>query len=207
MQSLLVGSKLLEELRASEGLPAYDTRGVQTLRAEIARINADMTQIARDIAQQEDGAPEDEDAAGAESMSNFAGVNVLNASIHRAKRCLLAYAMHRCDRVDLLVWQSGPVVPPSLKARLSSEEADYHKGYAGLLHAYMKAEDADGLMSDYSPPRSDTVSVKALVDCGEVASSKGGSRRIRAGEMSIMPRVDAEPLIRKGWMKEMVREN
>ena len=71
----------------------------------------------------------------------------------------------------------------------------------------MVSENADALLTDFRPPKHDVLQVRALVDCGDVAVSKGGSRRIEKGQIFSLSRVDAEPFILKGWMKEIPRGN
>jgi len=71
----------------------------------------------------------------------------------------------------------------------------------------METEKNDTLLSDFRPPKYDVLQVRALVDCGDVAVSKGGSRRINKGEICSLSRVDAEPLILKGMMREVSRWN
>ena len=153
------------------------------------------------------GGGDDGDGGDGGGADEHIELRVMSATVARDKRCLLAYVMHRADRVELLRWNGGPVLAPEARAKLSSEEVDLFKSYCGLLLDYMEAERADALLTDFRPPKSDTVIVRALVDCGEVAVSKGGARRINVGEVCTLARADAEPLIRRGMMQEVPRGN
>ena len=140
---------LLEQLEAAKGsLPAYDTKGVKAVTDEIGRIADDLhsgleamqaAAAARasrkgasdagggfDDEDDEDGGDGDGDDGGDRDNGRMA-LRVMRATIARDKRCLLAYAMHRADRVELLRWMGGPVLSAEQKARLSSEEVDHFK--------------------------------------------------------------------------------
>lgn len=185
--------RMLEELNASEGLPPFDLNGVQELRAEVERIARDLWHM---------GAAENTDES---EYSTGVRIHVHDSTIARDKRCLLAYMMHRADRIELLYWQGGAVLDPETKKKLSDEEVDYFKGYGELMIDYMEKERVTGLLADYKPPKFDVIQVEALVDCGVVTMNKGGSRRIRPGEMVTLSRSDAEPFIRKNMMRELPR--
>jgi GINS complex subunit 1 len=107
--------RMLEELNASEGLPPFDLNGVQELRAEVERIARDLWHM---------GAAENTDES---EYSTGVRIHVHDSTIARDKRCLLAYMMHRADRIELLYWQGGAVLDPETKKKLSDEEVDYFK--------------------------------------------------------------------------------
>ena len=188
--------KMLEELNSSEGLPPFDLNGVQELRAEVERIARDLWHMGGDV-----------NAAETEAYSTGVRIHVHDSTIARDKRCLLAYMMHRADRIELLYWQGGAVLDQETKKKLSDEEVDYFKAYSELMIDFMEKERVNGLLSDYKPPKFDMIQVEALVDCGDVTMSKGGSRRIRPGEMVTLSRSDAERFIRRNMMRELPRSN
>jgi hypothetical protein len=151
---------LLEQLEAAKGaLPPYDTKGVQAVTDEVGRIADDLREglealqaaaaarVARKGASDaggdgdgDDGDDDDDDGGGARGGhgggdDGSTALRVMRATIARNKRCLLAYVMHRADRVELLRWIGGPVLSPDSSAKLSSEEVDHFKREPGACGA------------------------------------------------------------------------
>ncbi len=62
-------------------------------------------------------------------------------------------------------------------------------------------------VQDFRPPKYDKVLVRALTDCGEVMLGRGTSRVLRAGDICLLSRTDAEPYILRNQMQEMSFEN
>ena len=150
---------LLEQLEAAKcALPPYDTKGVQAVTDEVGRIADDLREglealqaaaaarVARkgasDAGGDGDGDDDDDDDGGGGARGGHGGgddgstaLRVMRATIARNKRCLLAYVMHRADRVELLRWIGGPVLSPDSSAKLSSEEVDHFKREPGACGA------------------------------------------------------------------------
>ena len=141
---------LLEQLEAAKGaLPPYDTKAVQAVTDEVGRIADDLREglealqaaaaarAARKGASDASGDGDDDDDDDDDDGGALGGhgggddgstaLRVMRATIARNKRCLLAYVMHRADRVELLRWIGGPVLSPDSGAKLSSEEVDHFK--------------------------------------------------------------------------------
>jgi len=144
--------RMLDELERAKGpLPAHDTKGVQAVTDEIGRIADDLRaglealqaaaaaraarrggggggKGASDLGGDDDDEDdEDEDELDKRGDDGSTALRVMRATIARNKRCLLAYVMHRADRVELMRWMSGSVLSPEQRAKLSSEEVDHFK--------------------------------------------------------------------------------
>lgn len=52
--------------------------------------------------------------------------------------CTTHHRQHRLDKIRALRWETGPVLPPALQARLSAKEAEYFSSYDKLLSQYMQ---------------------------------------------------------------------
>lgn len=56
-----------------------------------------------------------------------------------------------------------------------------------------------------APPLRCRLTVRALRDCGELMTSEG-PRKVNALDVLSMKYADAEPLIRRGWLRQLVSD-
>ena len=64
-------------------------------------------------------------------------------SLHRNKRCVLAYLQYRLDKIQRLRWETGAILPDNISHLLSSKEVEYFLNYDMLLAQYMKTFNID----------------------------------------------------------------
>ena len=119
---------LVSELIGAETLPAHADEAVRRVLAETASLSAELESLAAERA--ELAAAGLAGAAGEDGGEALAGLAVplvvFEATLRRNKRCLLAYAARRCDLLDDLRWAYGAAgLPPELRDKMSSAEADY----------------------------------------------------------------------------------
>lgn len=84
---------------------------------------------------------------------------------------------------------------------MSRAEADYYQGYSDALSAYILASGID-ITADLQPPKDSYLEVVALRDCGRLMTLSG-PRDVRAKEVHVIRRTDAEPLVRMGWLRHL----
>jgi GINS complex subunit 1 len=129
------------------------------------------------------------------------GLTVHFESCKRNKRCLIAYLQHRLYKIRALRWETGRVVPENLRHTISRREHDYYDGYDTLLVDYMKSV-GDNLTADMKPPKELFLQVRALVDCGEVAT-ESGYVTLGRNTTHYLRRSDVEHLIKQGMLEQI----
>merc|ERR1712080_105613 len=93
------------------------------------------------------------------------GVTLRHAAIERNKRCLLAYLHNRVEKLRMMRWQFGSVLPEEIKMNLCEPELDFFTKYNKALASYMRSVGTD-LTTDLAPPKCLYVEVRVRQDHG-----------------------------------------
>ena len=101
-----------------------------------------------------------------------------------------------------LRWDTGPVVPAELRARLSAKELSFFGDYSGLVGELSESYGFD-LTSDAVPPKNLHIEVRVLEDCGEIFTTDAGAVRLERGNTYFVYRSDVEHLIRQGKLEHL----
>ncbi len=93
--------------------------------------------------------------------------------MYRNKRYLLAYMLHRMNKIREMRLETGPLIPARVKHdTLSGLEGDYFMKYSELLNEYMEKVKLD-LSQDMDPPKELLINVRVLENFGEVMTENG----------------------------------
>ncbi|KAG5715305.1 DNA replication complex GINS protein PSF1, partial [Termitomyces sp. T112] len=113
---------------------------------------------------------------------------VIETSIARNKRCLLAYHTHRTDRLRDMYWAVGGALPhilsnQDIRSRLSPHEVDFLREYHASIMDFRAdfADELDIMASITQPPKDLHVLVRVVKDCGEIQTELG-SINFKKGE-------------------------
>ena len=92
----------------------------------------------------------DSDQAGGGGGGDDAGTRrvqlaLFEAQRRRQKRCLLVYMTARCERIEAMRWNTGPVIPAGPLDALSNSEKDYFRAYDQAVTTYAAAVGIDVL--------------------------------------------------------------
>ena len=189
----LKARRLLHEVKGSDFLPIYSEDGVKAVHKEIAELHQEIQDT---LAARREGE--------ALPLSVKIGLSVHGTALWRNKRCLLAYARYRADKVSQLRWETGTAIPEALRPNLSPLEVAYFNEYDKLLTDYQQEVELD-LTADLTPPRNLLIEVRALVDCGETFTDNG-LVRLDKGSSHLLRRSDVEYLIRQGKLEHLDSE-
>jgi GINS complex subunit 1 len=132
----------------------------------------------------------------------YASMYMMFESIQRNKRCMLAYIMARVKRLQTLRWDVGAVLPPELKANLSSQENVFFSQYNKNPTTYQKKVGID-LSADLHPPKELFIQVRCLKEHGEIFT-ENGSIKLEKGTQHFVRRSDVELLIRQGVLQHIL---
>eukprot|EP00039_Didymoeca_costata_P015117 m.252775 g.252775 ORF g.252775 m.252775 type:complete len:196 (+) comp16157_c0_seq9:149-736(+) len=124
-----------------------------------------------------------------------------HAAINRNKRCMLAYIMGRLERLKIIRWDVGAVLPDALKENLCSQERKFFTHYNRNLTNYMQAVGVD-VSADLHPPKDLFIEVRCLEDVGEIMT-ENGAIMLEKDTQHFLRRSDIEPLIRQGILKHV----
>lgn len=181
------GRELLSDLQRSDFLPAYDDEGVRQVINEIIDLTSKIERDADDFQNLPD--------------ASRVGFQYNRICLERNFRYLLSYYTHRLSKLRNVRWESGTVLPESIRrTTLSGQELDYFSTYNKLLSDYNEEIGLD-LSSDLEPPKDLNVEVRVLVDgLGEIMTD-GGPVSLEMGSTHFLRRADVEHLIRLGHVK------
>lgn len=153
----------------------------------------------------------DKAAAGLE-MSNNApppALLIIQTTIARNKRCLLAYHLHRVDRLRDMYWAAGGALPhlltnPDIRSKLSPHEVDYLRQYNTSVMEFRSefSNELDITASITHPPRDLHVLVHVIRECGTVQTELG-SIDFQKGQRFMVRKADIEHLIVQGYLEEV----
>ncbi|EAU87036.1 DNA replication complex GINS protein PSF1 [Coprinopsis cinerea okayama7 len=189
-------TKLLMESRRStqtDTLMKYNDTLVRT----VIREQRDLEKLALSIA--------DENLRGPPPPALL----IIQTSINRNKRCLLAYHAHRTSMLQNLYWKCGGALPhllsnPEFRAKLSPHEVDYLRQYNASLMEYRSefTYELDIMSGIEKPPKEIHVRVRVARECG-VVQTENGSIDFKPGERYVVRRADVENLIVQGYLEEI----
>lgn len=130
-------------------------------------------------------------------------------AILRNKRCLLAYHMHRLDRLRDMYWAVGGALPhllsnPDIRSKLSPHEVDFLREYSASVMDYRAgfSNELDITASITQPPKDLHVLVRVVRDCG-VIQTELGSIDFQKGQRFMVRRADIEHLIVQGYLEQV----
>ena len=130
-------------------------------------------------------------------------------TILRNKRCLLAYHMHRLDRLRDMYWAVGGALPhllsnPDIRSKLSPHEVDFLREYSASVMDYRAgfSNELDITASITQPPKDLHVLVRVVRDCG-VIQTELGSIDFQKGQRFMVRRADIEHLIVQGYLEQV----
>jgi GINS complex subunit 1 len=83
--------------------------------------------------------------AGDDAVTRRVQLALFESQRRRQKRCLLVYMTARCERIEALRWNTGPVIPAGPLDALSNSEKDYFRAYDQAVTAYAAAVGIDVL--------------------------------------------------------------
>jgi GINS complex subunit 1 len=105
----------------------------------------------------------------------------------------------RADRIRDLVWGAGLVTTSDMLVGLTESELRYLDDYRRLVIEYGRSRGVD-LSEDPQPPKTLLVTVEVARGVGAVDTSRG-TVVLKAGTRHLMPRRDAEVLVRSGHLR------
>ncbi|CAG9856610.1 unnamed protein product [Phyllotreta striolata] len=188
------GYNLIKELaRSEDNLPPYNSDLVNEISHEITK----QFEENRDDAQ-------NSTIDGSESLL-LNTIRIRNGASKRNIRCLMAYHYNRLKCLRTMRWEFGSILPPDIKANLSSDELEWFSNYSKTLVNYMKSigEDGINLAVDLKPPKALYIEVQCLVDYGRFELSDGTMLLLKKNSRHYLPRSECEELIRQGVFKHI----
>ncbi|KAI4294613.1 hypothetical protein EV122DRAFT_263983 [Schizophyllum commune] len=130
---------------------------------------------------------------------------IYQTAINRNKRCLLAYHMHRTDRLRDMYWAAGGALPHILsnadtRGKLSPHEVDYLKQYNASVMEFRGtfSGELDITSGIEHPPKDLHAVVRVVRDCGTITTELGNID-FRQGQRFTVRRADIEHLIVQGY--------
>ncbi|KAI5896521.1 GINS complex, Psf1 component [Schizophyllum commune H4-8] len=134
---------------------------------------------------------------------------IYQTAINRNKRCLLAYHMHRTDRLRDMYWAAGGALPHILsnadtRGKLSPHEVDYLKQYNASVMEFRGtfSGELDITSGIEHPPKDLHAVVRVVRDCGTITTELGNID-FRQGQRFTVRRADIEHLIVQGYLEEV----
>jgi GINS complex subunit 1 len=118
-----------------------------------------------------------------------------HATIHRHKRCLLAYHNYRMKKLQKhILWHS------ELPSTQNVDEQEFVAAYQELRQQYARSSGVE--LGMVPPTTSHMVQVRVLVDLGEIVlSSSGRVVRLTKGSLQYLPRTDVKDFLQGGQLE------
>ncbi|GMI08688.1 hypothetical protein TrRE_jg3244 [Triparma retinervis] len=132
------------------------------------------------------------------------------STLHRNKRCLLAYQSHRTSKLRDLRFETS-IIPPHLKKQLSKQEIEYFKEYDTLLESYQRSlglsltSFVGGTLGGEGAPMSNMIEIRVTKKggAGEIITDDGGTVDLKEGTTHFLKRGDVERMIRMGEVEQV----
>lgn len=137
------------------------------------------------------------------------GLLLYNDLVDRNRRCLLAYLMHRLEKIEGLRWEVGLMVPDEKLEKMHDSEKQYLHFYNAALDKYMKhyvanAKEPLDLTADAKAPEDMHVQIRVHDEgVGDIVTSESGVLQLRKGWVHTVKRTDVEYLIRAGKVEHV----
>ncbi|KAF8710243.1 DNA replication complex GINS protein psf1, partial [Rhizoctonia solani] len=180
-------------------LPKYNDETVRNSIRELRNLNNDLSSYT-------DAFPDTDELPPTEMLCTS---TFYHEGVQRTKRCLLAYHVHRIEKLKELYWSFGGVLQPiigdpALRDRLAPHEIDFLREYHAMVMDY-KSDFVDVL--DISagiarPPKDLHVQVMVIRECGAIHTELG-TIDFQKGQRYLVRRVDVEHLIVQGYLEEV----
>jgi len=193
MNYCLKGRELLQGLKRSEWLPPFDDEALRIMLTELDEIVARM-----------------DATAASYDHGNFpepvkVSINYFHQCLNRNQRYIDSYLHNRLVKIRNLRWETGPVLPVSLRHdTLSAREKEYFAQYNNLLTEYIDSIDLD-LTVDLEPPKDLYIEVRVLLSCGKIMT-ESGPVSLDKGSIHFLKRSDVEQFIREGKVEHVLQD-
>lgn len=177
---------LLAGLKRSDWLPPYDEDGVRRVTEECRALFRFVQELNPDV----------EELARVPELS--CTLIVLHQCVLRNRRCLLAYASYRLEKIEALVWDLGMTseISQEYASKLSRREMEHYHAYKSLVSEYQVACGVE-LLTNMQPPKDLFVEVRALKDLGEIVLESGHAVVLNKNTTHYVRRSDVELLIKQ----------
>ncbi|KAF2401245.1 GINS complex, Psf1 component [Trichodelitschia bisporula] len=189
--------------RSLPTLPAPQTELIASIIAETRSLQSTVNTLL---------GPASQDPSSSIINDPGARVQLLTAYVcmRRNKRCLMAYARGRVERIAGSVWEGGKGMSSggdggeegAEGGNLSPEEEDYARQYADLLAAYKGRWTDVDLTGSLEPPRDLFVDVRVLRDAGEIQTEYGTINLTKNSQFYVR-QGDVERLIAQGYLQKL----
>ncbi|CAM2700448.1 unnamed protein product [Rotaria socialis] len=134
-------------------------------------------------------------------------ISIRHAAIQRIKRCLLAYAYHRMNKIKSFRWSLGPVLPEYIRNNLSIDEIEFFSNYNQTLSSYMRSignNHSLDLTSFMIPPKKLFAHIKCIQEYGPYETSDGTIIQLTFNSEHYVLTSDAEHLIQRKIAEHIV---
>ncbi|CDK28844.1 unnamed protein product [Kuraishia capsulata CBS 1993] len=180
---------ILEAKRAQslDFLPTYPEDYIQGIVRETRELNKEADYL---LMTEEDG-----------NRVTQCQLFVIQLCMRRNKRCLMAHAKLRADKMDLVAWD-GSEATKAMLDNLSHQEQEYFRKYNELASEYKGLFTDLDLGGPLEPPEDVFVDVRVLKDAGEV-QTEYGVFNLTKGSQFFVRQADVERLIQQGYVKKL----
>lgn len=191
--------ELLLELKRSDFIPPYNQ---ETVRSSLSEISLHFKEL-DDLATALQRANSDEKSNRIDPA--FRPSLILHdEAIKRNKRCLLAYHVHRLEKLKRLRWDTAAALPSHVKSILAEAEVDFYTEYDRLVSRF-NDELGGGLdlNSYFQPPEEDLIEVRVVKSGLGRIVTEYGEVSLELGTTHFLSRGDVEHLIRQGSLQQI----
>mmetsp|Transcript_15128 Transcript_15128/g.28465 ORF Transcript_15128/g.28465 Transcript_15128/m.28465 type:complete len:206 (+) Transcript_15128:62-679(+) len=191
--------ELLLELKRSDFIPPYNQ---ETVRSSLSEISLHFKEL-DDLATALQRANSDENSNRIDPT--FRPSLILHdEAIKRNKRCLLAYHVHRLEKLKRLRWDTAAALPSHVKSILAEAEVDFYTEYDRLVSRF-NDELGGGLdlNSYFQPPEEDLIEVRVVKSGLGRIVTEYGEVSLELGTTHFLSRGDVEHLIRQGSLQQI----
>ncbi|KZT34430.1 GINS complex, Psf1 component [Sistotremastrum suecicum HHB10207 ss-3] len=195
--------QLITECKRSSNsgtLYKYNDNLVRQLSREIRVLDRDLTALLSSVSHL---------PANEIPHPELCALTMIQTTIERDKRCLLAYHQFRMSMLKDMYWAVGGALPhvlndPDVRGKLSPHEVDFMREYARITMEYRSdlSDVVDITMGIITPPKDIHALVIVVRDCG-VVTTELGAIDFQKGQRYLVRRADIEHLILQGYLEEV----
>ena len=118
------------------------------------------------------------------------------ASILRIFRSVLIYLNHRLNKIKGSIWRFGGSIEKDHQTFFTENEIEFYIEYRMSIFAYGASFPANiDLFVDLTPPRSLTIEVRVLEECGEIMTEEGEIINLEKGSCQTVRKSQVENLL------------
>lgn len=192
--------ELLLDLKRSDFIPPYNK---DTVRDALSEISLHFQELEDMTTALERANPENSTRVRVD-RSLRPSLLLHEAAIQRNKRCLLAYHVHRLEKLKRLRWDTTAALPPHVKSLLDEAEVDFYTGYDKLVSRFNdKLGGGLDLNSNVQPPEEDLIEVRVVKSGLGTIVTDYGEVSLDLGTTHFLSRGDVEHLIRQGSLQQI----